>query len=69
MKDKINEKIRDMTGVARLEELLREQRLRWLGHVEIMNEEKGTVKALHLEVNGIKKKKRKRDGKKCWNVT
>ena len=37
LKDKINnEKIREMTGVERFEEFLREQTLRWLGHVERM---------------------------------
>ena len=45
-----------MTGVERLEEFLREQRLRWLGHVERMDEEGGLVKTLHLEVNMTKKR-------------
>ena len=50
LKDKINkEKIREMTGVERLEEFLREQRSRWLGHVKEMDEERNPVKALHLE--------------------
>ena len=44
-----------MTGVERLEEFLREQRLRWLGHVERMDEERGPVKALHLKVDETKK--------------
>ena len=49
-----------MTGVERLEEFLRQQRLRWLGHVEKMDEESGPVKALHLrEVEGTKKGKPK----------
>ena len=70
VKDKMNnEKIREMTGVERLEEFLREQRLRWLGHLERMDEERGPVKALHLEVDGTKKENRKRDGKKYRNVT
>ena len=57
LKDKINnEKIPEMTGVERLEVFLREQRLRWLGHVERIDEERGPVKALHLEVDGTKKK-------------
>ena len=48
LKDKIdNAKIREMTGVERLEEFLRKQRLRWLGHVERMDKERGPVKALH----------------------
>ena len=62
LKDKMNnEKIREMTGVVRLEEFLREKRMRWLGHVERMDEEGGPVKALLLEVDGTKKgKPRKR---------
>ena len=66
LKDKMNnEKIREMTGVVRLEEFLREKRLRWLGHLERMDEERGPVKALLLEVDGTKKKEdRKRGGKK-----
>ena len=44
-----------MTGVVRLEEFLREKRLRWLGHVERMDEERGPVKALLLEVDVTKK--------------
>ena len=47
LKDKTNnEKIREMTGVVILEEFLKEKRLRWLGHVERMDEERGPVKAL-----------------------
>ena len=33
------EKIREITGVKRLEESLREHRLRWLGHVKRLKEE------------------------------
>ena len=66
LKDKINyEKIREMMGVERLEEFLREQWLRWLGHVERMDEEKGPVKALHLEVDGTKKGRPKKRWKKA----
>ena len=65
LKDKMNnEKIREMTGVVRLEEFLREKWLRWLGHVERMDEESGPVKALLLEVDGTKKGRPKRGGKK-----
>ena len=65
LKDKMNnEKIHEMTGVVRLEEFLREKRLRWLGHVERMDEERGPVKPLLLEVDGTKKEDRKRGGKK-----
>ena len=49
LKDKINsEKIREMIYVERLEEFLREHRLRWLGHMERMDEERGPVKALQF---------------------
>ena len=50
LKDKINETIREITVVERLEELLREQRLQWLGHVESMNKERDGI-----EVDGTKK--------------
>ena len=69
LKDKMNnEKIREMTGVVILEEFLREKRLRWLGHVERMDEERGPVKALLLEVDGTKKgrpKKRWKEVLEC----
>ena len=52
LKDKMNnEKIRETTGVVRLEEFLREKSLRWLGHVERMDEERGPVKALKALIN------------------
>ena len=56
VKDKINnEKIREMVGVEKLKVFLREQKLRGFGHVERMDEERGPVKALHLEVDETKK--------------
>ena len=69
LKDKMNnKKIREMTGVVRLEEFLREKRLRWLGHVERMDGERGPVKALLLAVDGTKKgrlKKRWKEVLEC----
>ena len=69
LKDKMNnEKICEMTGVVRLEEFLREKRLRWLGHEERMDEERGPVKALLLVVDGTKKgrpKKRWKEVLEC----
>ena len=70
LKDKMNnEKTREMTGVVRLEEFLREKRLQWLGHVEKMDEERDPVKALLLEVaDGTKKgrpKKRWKEVLEC----
>ena len=73
LKDKINnEKIREMMGVVRLEEFLKEKRLRWLGHVERMDEERGPVKALILKVDGTKKgrlKKRWKEVLECDMTT
>ena len=56
LKDKANnEKTCEMTEVERWEEFLREQRLRWLAHMESMDEERGPVKTLHLEADGQKR--------------
>ena len=47
---------------------MRENRLRWLGHVERMNKDRGPVKALHLEVDGTKEgrpKKRWKEVLEC----
>ena len=56
LKDKVNNyKIREMTGVESIDKFLREQRLRWLGHVERMEKEKGAVKALQFKMDGTKK--------------
>ena len=41
LKDKItNEKVRELTGEDEMKEFMRGQRLRWLGHVERMNEQR-----------------------------
>ena len=67
-----NEKIREIAGVERMEEFLREQTLPWLGHVEKIDEERGPVMALHLEVDRSKKgcpKKRWKDVLECDMIT
>ena len=65
LKDKINnENIPTITGEERLEKFLREQRLRWLGHVERIDEGRGPVEALHLKLVGKKKAEKKKE-KKC----
>ena len=66
LKDKVsNDKIREMTVVESIIELLRERRLRWLGHVQRMDKERELVKALHFNVDGTKKgRDRRRDGKR-----
>ena len=56
LKDKItNEKVRELTGVDEMKEFMRGQRLRWLGHVERMDENRGPANALHFQMDGSKK--------------
>jgi len=56
LKDRVrSEKIREMTGVEKIEEFLRDQRLRWFGHVERMSEERAPVKAMRVAVDGKKR--------------
>ena len=63
-------RFREMTGVERLEEFLRKQRLQWLGLVERTDEERSPVKALHLEVDGTKTGRPKKRWKEVlkWDV-
>ena len=53
-----------MTGVEKIEEFLREQRLRWFGHMDRMDDEKNPVKAKHFLGDGIKKGRPKKRWKK-----
>ena len=56
LKDRVrSERIREMTGVEKIEEYLRSQRLRWFGHVERMSEQRAPVKAMKVIVDGTKK--------------
>ena len=67
LKDKItNEKIRKLTGVDEMKEFLRGQRLRWLGHVERMDENRGPSKARHFQIDGSKKGRPKKRWKRYW---
>ena len=67
LKDRIkNEKIRVMIGMEiTIGEFLRNQRLRWFGHVERMSREKAPAMALDMKVNG-KKIGRPKNG--CWKL-
>ena len=47
--------IRDMTCVEKIEEFMREQRLRWFGHVERMDIERTPVNAKNFVVDGSEK--------------
>ena len=63
LKEKISDdKIRKMTGA--IEEFLREQRLRWLRHVERMDNEREPVKTLHFKMDGSRQteEEMERDG-------
>ena len=50
-----NETIHDMTDVEKIEEFLREQRLRWLEHMKKIDDERAPVKAKIFVVNGSKR--------------
>ena len=43
-----------------IEESFKEQRSHWLGYMERMDNERGPVKALHLDVDGSKKDRPKK---------
>ena len=50
-----NQIICGMTGVEKKEEFMKEQRLRWFGHVKKMDDERTPVKAQDFIVDGSKK--------------
>ena len=52
-----------MTGVEKIEEFLREQKLRWLGHVEVMDDERAPSKAKEIVVGDSKKGRPKKSWK------
>ena len=45
----------EMTGVKKIEEFLREQRLQWFGYIEKLNDKRAPVKAKKFVVDGLKK--------------
>ena len=60
LKDKItNEKVNELTGVEEMKEFMRGQRLRRLGHVKRMDENRGPANALHFQMDGSKKERPK----------
>ena len=44
-----------MTGVEKIEEFLREQRLLWVGHVERMDDKRAPVKTKNFVIDGLKR--------------
>ena len=67
-----NETICEMTAVEKIQEFLREQRLRWFGHVERMDDERAPVTVENFVVDGLEKSRPKKrlketiEKKTCW---
>ena len=66
-----NETICEIRGVEKVEEFLREQRLRWFEHMEKIDYGRAPVKAKIFGVNGSKKGRPKKRWKEtiektCW---
>jgi len=56
-RDKVrNEDIRKKTGSRKLEDIIKERRLRWLGHVLRMDNTRTARQATHWELRGYKRK-------------
>ena len=54
-KDRVsNEKNCEMAWMESVKEVLREQRQRWLKHIERMDQERGPVNTLHFKLDGKK---------------
>jgi len=52
-----NEEVRARTGQHCMDDILSEKRLRWLGHVILMDQQHIPQQALHWEVPGFKRQK------------
>jgi len=56
-RDKVrNEDIREKTGSRKLEDIIKDRRLRWLGHVLIMDNSRTARQAMQWEKRGYKRK-------------
>ena len=56
-RDKVrNEDIRKKTGSRKLEDIIKERRLRWLGHVLRMDNSRTALQATQWELRGYKRK-------------
>ena len=44
-----------MIGLKSIKEFVQEQKLRWLSHLKIMNNERGPIKTTHFKLDGSKK--------------
>jgi len=67
-RDKVrNEDIRKKTGSRKLEDIIKERRLRWLGHVLRMDNARTAHQATHWELRGYKRKPGQDDqGRTGW---
>ena len=52
-----NATIHYMTGVEKMEKFLKEQSLRWIGHIDRMNDERATMKPKNFVIDGSKRGK------------
>ena len=59
-----NQTIRDVTGVEKIKDFMREQRLRWFGYVERMDDERTPVKAKNFSLMAQRKADLRKDKKK-----
>ena len=55
-RDKVSDDIRKKTGSRKLENIIKERRLRWLGHVLRMDNSRTARQATHWELRGYKRK-------------
>ena len=52
-----NATIRFMTGMEKIEKFLKEQSLRWIGHIDRMDDERATMKQKNFVIDGSKRDK------------
>jgi len=55
VRDKVRNKIHERTEVERIEEHLREQHMRWFGHMERMDYERSQSAAMNFKIDSSKK--------------
>ena len=57
MKDKVsNERVRAQTQLEKIDLIIKERRLRWLGHVLRMDDNRLPRQAVHWDISGTKRK-------------
>ena len=64
-----NEEIRKKTGMWKLELIIKERRLRWLGHVLRMKDSRIPREAIQWELSGYKRGSWDDQGKTVWTLS